>query len=167
MPRMADTRFKRGNPIGKATRFQPGNRCSVGYGRPRTAKFAGWIKRLGIQWSTEPGSGWTTQWEQFTRTCLREALNGSAPHAQLLARFAHPDLWRETQQVLEAVIENPAREWLLRRRPPSRRVPLPRKTGGKQVESSLNSGFADKQEALPAIEQRPASAKRGIRIELW
>jgi len=167
-----DARTQRILRIGHATRFKPGNRCSPG--RPRTAKFAHWIKRLGLQFCKEPSSLWITEWEQFTRACFREALNGSVPHAQLLARYAGADLWQQTQQVVKEILENPAREWLLRRRSPSRiallkpkvtrekrdearqtntegidQVPGLCETGGKQEEDSKNRHFSHVQGVPP------------------
>lgn len=165
-----DARTQRILQIGHATRFERGN--PGGPGRPRTRTFASCINRLGKQFCPEPTSLWTSsRWEQFTLVCIMEALNGSAEHAQMLARHAGSDLWKETRQVLKDLIENPESDWLLRRKPPRsrRKVPGLRITAEKAAGGSLSTAQDNDRTAPPemAVEQAPAPVKRGIRVALW
>lgn len=177
------TRFKPGNRIGERTRFQPG--WKGGPGRPKTAKFSNWIERLGKQGSDE--SVFVDQWEQFTRTCLREALNGSKSHAQLLARYAGNELWREMQQVIKQVVEDPDQCWILRRRPPSRRkVTVRGEMGQKRADQLIKTQFShtdgapqestnvDPYQAArelvgsqPDREPNAPQPRRAIKVQLW
>ena len=168
-----DARTQRIRQIGHATRFKPGNRCSPG--RPRTAKFAGACRQL----MREYGAGYVTTAENLVRHCLRLALGGSARHAEVIIRYGGPKLWENLQRVVQETINDPEKNWLLRRKPPKRRVPGPRNTGIKQADALLKTYFSHTQDVPPEIQavpqairveeerQAPAPAKRRVRVELW
>jgi hypothetical protein len=180
-----DTRFQPGNPVGRATRFQPGNK---GGGRPATAKFSAVCRRLLKERGENGQRSWESTADLLAKNCLREALGGSADHQAIILRYSGPETWREIREVTQECLEN---GYMLRPRRKPRKVLELSKTGVNGEENVENRAFANKQEALPEsqakpaslyeiakglvavggdrpeFEQAPASAKRVIRVELW
>jgi hypothetical protein len=73
--------FKGPSPdVGKATQFKPGNR---GGGRPRTAKFAEACRQL----AAEVGKDGRTGVQKLADYCLRQAMKGSARHAEMFLHY--------------------------------------------------------------------------------
>jgi hypothetical protein len=67
--------------VGKATQFKAGN--PGGPGRPRSAKFSDAARRL----AEEIGPNGKTGAEQLAEHCFRQALKGSARHAELFMAY--------------------------------------------------------------------------------
>jgi hypothetical protein len=151
--------FPKGNTIGHATRFKPGHRLSVGYGRPRTSILN---RKLKKELYYNPALNLDAQVQEW----LAFALAGSELHAALIEKHIGPELWREIKLIAEKCKETGVLfQW---RRP--KKSYSTRKMGGNKARLSH---FATKQddflqESAPATPNPPVfNAPRSIAEQKW
>jgi hypothetical protein len=132
--------FPKGNTVGLQTRFQRGNRASVGYGRPRTSLLNRKLRKE-LYYDRELNlEAQVKQWLAF-------ALAGSETHAKLIEKHVEPETLRQIGTIVKESLEKGS---LFQWRRPKRKSYSTRESGENRPENAHLAHKIDGFRAAPA-----------------